>query len=969
MLNKLILLLFFTSLFSLTAENKLSFKKNDVIAIMGNGLADRFQHDAWLETLLQDELKGKNISIRNLGFSGDTTNSSPRSKGSMTREFYVQHVKADIVLAFFGYNESFDGISKAGDYRKKLNDFVKVTKTLRPEARIVLFSPIAYENFGNTNLPDGVQHNARLAAYTEATKKAAADAGVTYVDIFGPTLQLYESRKEAFTINGVHLNEDGNKALAEIICSNLFGKPVKAASAHEKLRSAVKEKNWEWHNRYRATDGNDVWGGRSKLSFVGGQTNKVVLMHELTMLDVRTANRDKLIWATAQGKSYTVDDSNVPKPIPVISNVGGKSKSSSSKKEGSLKYLKPAETLKKIEIQEGHEIKVFASEEMFPDLANPVQVQVDSKGRLWAASWNTYPKWEPGKEMKDSLMIFPDEDGDGVADKRIVFAKVHLPLGFEFWNGGVLVTSGTDLIFLKDTDGDDVADVRYSMLQGFGTSDTHHAANNLIFGPDGCIYWQSGVFLVHNHEHPWGKSLSTRSSAMYRFNPRTHTINVHAGNSPNPHGLAFDYWGYSYANDGTGGRSYQVLPEGKGFKMHSLLQKEVRPVAGVDILSSAHFPEEFQGNYMLCNTIGFLGVKNYKLHIDGYPQKKKAVGQAWGTPEKPLFVSKDPNVRPVDSIIGADGALYVADWHNVIIGHMQHNIRDPNRDHNHGRIYRVTVKGRPLQKAVAIDGQPIEKLLENLKHPINGVRHRTRIELSEHDSQKVITATRKWMKDFDPAKEDEAHHLLEALWLHQQHNMRDDKLLKKLLNSPIKHASNAAKTVDHLWNNVDSTSGRTVIIAAEEEKLPPIVVPKHLTGADAKSYQLGGKVFRRESHCATCHQHTGLGMPNVYPPLANSKWVTGNEERLIKLTLHGLWGTIEVNGKVYDPSKGVPPMTAFHSLLKDEEVAAVLTYVRNTWGNKAPAVKASTVKKIRDANKSRNVFWKVEELLKDHPMK
>ena len=125
---------------------------------------------------------------------------------------------------------------------------------------------------------------------------------------------------------------------------------------------------------------------------------------------------------------------------------------------------------------------------------------------------------------------------------------------------------------------------------------------------------------------------------------------------------------------------------------------------------------------------------------------------------------------------------------------MQHNIRDPNRDHNHGRIYRITVKDRPLQKPVAIDGEPIEKLLENLKHPINGVRHRTRVELSERDSKKVIAATRKWMKNFDPSKEDEAHHLLEALWLHQQHNMRDDKLLKKLLNSPIKHASNAAKT-------------------------------------------------------------------------------------------------------------------------------------------------------------------------------
>ncbi|MCM8530159.1 MAG: c-type cytochrome, partial [Lentisphaeraceae bacterium] len=562
-----------------------------------------------------------------------------------------------------------------------------------------------------------------------------------------------------------------------------------------------------------------------------------------------------------------------------------------------------------------------------------------------------------------------DEDGDGVADKRIIFAKVHNPLGFEFWNGGVLVTSGTDLLFLKDTDGDNKADVRYSMLQGLGTSDTHHAANNLIYGPDGGIYWQSGVFLVNSYEHPWGASLTTTSSAMYRFDPRSHTINIHAGNAPNPHGLAFDYWGYSFANDGTGGRSYQVIPSGKGFKMNSLLKKEVRPVAGVGVMSSAHFPENVQGNYLLCNTIGFLGVKNYKLHRDGYDNPKKAVGEIWGTPDTPMFVSKDPNVRPTDAIVGSDGALYISDWHNVIIGHMQHNIRDPNRDHTHGRIYRLTVEGRPLQKAVAIDGESIENLLENLKHPVNGVRHRTRVELSERDSGKVIAATRKWMKSFDASKKDEAHHLLEALWLHQQHNMRDEALLNSLLNSPIEHARIAAKTVKHFWTNVDSTSGRTVLIHAEEEKLAPIVTPKHLTGADAKAYQLGGKVFRRESHCMTCHQQDGKGMANVYPPLGDSPWVTGDEERLIKLTLHGLWGKIEVNGKTYDPSKGVPPMTAFHALLKDNEVAAVLTYIRNTWGNKASAVKADTVKKVRAANKGRNMFWKPEELLKAHPFK
>jgi mono/diheme cytochrome c family protein len=84
--------------------------------------------------------------------------------------------------------------------------------------------------------------------------------------------------------------------------------------------------------------------------------------------------------------------------------------------------------------------------------------------------------------------------------------------------------------------------------------------------------------------------------------------------------------------------------------------------------------------------------------------------------------------------------------------------------------------------------------------------------------------------------------------------------------------------------------------------------------------------------------------------------------------LHGMHGKIEVNGKVYDPDKGVPPMTAFGSILKDEEIAAVLTYVRNSWGNKAAVVKPETVKKVRAATKDRSIFWKPEDLLKEHPL-
>ena len=288
-----------------------------------------------------------------------------------------------------------------------------------------------------------------------------------------------------------------------------------------------------------------------------------------------------------------------------------------------------------------------------------------------------------------------------------------------------------------------------------------------------------------------------------------------------------------------------------------------------------------------------------------------------------------------------------------VVGHMQHNIRDPNRDHKHGRIFRLTLKDRPLQEPVTIAGASIEKLLENLKPPIDGVRHRTRVELSAHDSEAVVAAAQKWAADFDPNDEKEAHHLLEALWPHQAHNVRNDEMLKKLQNSTVGHAKIAANTVAHFWNVVDKSDSRVVI---EEEPVVKVKAPSHLKGSAAKAYVAGAEIFKRDAHCSTCHQDDGKGLPNLYPPLADSAWVTGDEERLIKLTLHGLWGKIDVNGVTYDPAKGIPPMTAFGALLDDKEVAAVLTYVRNSWGNKAEPVSHKTVKKVRSANAKRDMF-------------
>ena len=810
---------------SSAALAKFEFQKGDSVCLIGNSLPDRFNHDGWFEAVLQSELKGQEVRFRNLGFTGDTVKERPRNSGFPSPENYLKICEADVIFAFFGYNESFKGEKGLESFMNDLSGMIDNYTKLKPNGksapRFVLFSPIAHEDLKSPNLPDGKANNVRLEQYTAAIKAVAEKKGVTFVDLFSPSKALYSKSKEALTINGVHLNELGNRHVAEVIAGGLFGKTVKAGKDMEKLRRSVTYKNWFWFNRYRATDGNDVWGGRSGLKFVDGQSNADVLRHELKMLDVMTANRDPKVWATALGSNFTVDDSNVPAAVPVKSNIGGKSRSSNKSKEGNAIYSSPEETLKKLRVPEGFKVNLFAHEKMFPELVNPVQMSVDTKGRLWVAAWKTYPKWEPLKEMSDRLLILPDEDRDGVADKAITFAKIHNPTGFEFWNGGVLVGSAPDIWFLKDTDGDDVADVRVKMLGGIDSADTHHAMNNFQYGPDGGLYYQRGVFHVSNVETPWTTPHKSGASAMYRFNPRTFTFSQHAGNSPNPHGISFDRWGYHYATDGTGGRSYQVVPKGNGFAMRGLLKKEVRPVASSGIISSANFPEDKQQSFMLCNTIGFLGLKHYKL------TRNPETGEVNGQPLGDLFVSDDRNVRPSDADFGSDGALYVSDWHNVIIGHMQHNVRDPNRDHNHGRIYRVVNTAKPLQKPVAIDGEPINALLNNLKHPIDGVRYRTRIELSEHPTDSLVAAISKWVSNFDAKNPNEAHHMLEALWVLQAHNVKDDKLMGTLLTSGDPNVRRAAKTVQHFWYNVDFTRGGGELAKVKEDKAPePKVVVK-----------------------------------------------------------------------------------------------------------------------------------------------
>ena len=769
----------------------------DHIVIIGNSLADRMQHDGWLESYMQLAWPDQELVIRNQGFTGDRVDERPRSQGFPTAGDYLNHSGADVIFAMFGMNEAWDDDPEEfrGDLQSWLDSTLVKDYSGKGAPQVVLFSPIAQEDLDSPDFPDGAEQNGRLEAYTRVMRDVAEANNIPFVDLFSTSKRLYSRADAPLTTNGIHLTSEGNREVARTIIRELYGKvPSVGDDKLDAVRHAVLDKNWHWFNRYRATDGNDVWGSRSILTF-NDQTNFEVLQHELVQLDIMASNRDPVIWAAARGEALTADDSNVPPPIPVESNLDEEQIQNGVSKVGLPEYRTPEEAMDMMELQDGLEVNLFASEDMFPEFVNPVQLGVDTRGRMWAATWATYPKWEPTKTMDDRLVILPDENRDGVADTLITFAYVHNPTGFEFWNGGVIVASVPNLWFLKDTDGDDVADVKINLMAALGSADTHHSANNFIFGPDGFLYYQRGVFNVSNVESPWSAPQHSDRSAMYRWNPRTHAFSFHADNPPNAHGIDFDYWGYHYATDATGGRAFQVKtnPDGS-FHMRKLLDHTVRPVTSSGILSSSHLGPEYEGNFVILNVIAFLGLKQYTLEYD------TETGNVTGTETTDLLRTDDLNFRPSDFEIGDDGALYVADWANAIIGHMQHNIRDPNRDHEHGRLYRITRTGAPLSASVPIDGRPVEELLEVLEHPVNGIRRRARVELSEHSADEVIPAVRDWILKMDPSNPDDAHHLLEALWLHQQFNVENRELLALVMSSPEDHARIAGRRVQIMWD-------------------------------------------------------------------------------------------------------------------------------------------------------------------------
>ena len=254
-----------------------------------------------------------------------------------------------------------------------------------------------------------------------------------------------------------------------------------------------------------------------------------------------------------------------------------------------------------------------------------------------------------------------------------------------------------DLWYVRDTDGDGKADWKERVLDGIDSADSHHTCNSMVLDPGGATYMSDGVFHRSQVETAEGV-VRNADAAIYRYEPLSGKFERYAAYGfANPHGRVFDYWGNDLITDGTGNANYfgpaisgRIDYPEKHPEIKQFWNRPSRPCPGTGILSSRAFPEEFNGNFLNCNVIGIQGIFRVKLTEDGSGLKGESLEN--------LVTSDDRNFRPCASTSGPTARVYFADWSNAIIGHMQHHIRDPNRDHTHGRIYRITYEGRPLLK-------------------------------------------------------------------------------------------------------------------------------------------------------------------------------------------------------------------------------------------------------------------------------
>ncbi len=720
---------------------RFELREGDRVVFLGDTLVEREQAHGWIELMLTARAADRRVTFRNLGWSADTPAGASRTGLSLLQAGYepadegwtqlqrqITDAAPTVIFVGYGLANSFDGPAGVEKFRADYLRLLDTLARLAPAARLVLLSPVRHETLG-APWPDPAAHNAALARLTALIGEIAAARRVPFFSLFDA---LAAPAVPRLTDNGIHLNSAGYRAAAFALEDFLFpavalttpatpAAPAppppawRTSPAAEPLRQAIVLKNEWFFHRSRPANTAYIFGFRKREQ---GQNaaeilkfDALVAAEEARIARLRTLDPAALAAAPVTPlRTGNLNPRFTPQPTPTFT------------------------------VDPALEVTLWAEN---PLLHKPLHMNFDPAGRLWVASSEVYPQIEPGQAATDKIIILEDTTGAGRADKATVFADgLLIPTGLAPGDGGVYVGQSTELLHLSDTDGDGRADRRRIVLSGFGTEDTHHNLHTLRWGPDSRLYFNQAVYTRTHTETPHGV-VRLSAGGIFRFDPRDQLLSVLFRGWINSWGHQFDLYGESFVTDGAGYRGLGWGVPGATSRTLAPARRELAGISpgtypkfsGLEIIRSAHFPADWQGDLI---TADFRAHRLVRF-------KAADQGSGYVTRELPdVLRSTDSTFRPLDAKLGPDGALYLADWSNPIIQHGEVDFRDPRRDKIHGRIWRITAKGRALLPRRDFTSLENTALLDALLSPNTYDHDQARRVLTERGAARVAADLAAW---------------------------------------------------------------------------------------------------------------------------------------------------------------------------------------------------------------------------------
>ena len=690
----------------------------------GAGMVERLLEEGFFEAGLQLAYPELGLRVRSLAWTGDEVAHRRRPEG------YSEHLKsllaawpADVVVLGYGFNESFAGTDGLADFRRQYEVLLGEMARRHPGARLVLLAPHAVEE---RSAPAGAARNADVAAYAAVVRELATARGARFVDLFATSREAFARSARPLTDLGVNLNPEGARVLGLAVAAALAGpgglSPVEPPRLEEVARAAAR-RHAHAAELVRPKNGALYYGVRRRPEEAAAELPRYHELVRQAEAVVHALAKRPGLSAFARPGVRVVEPPGVS-PVETLPPLPPGKVTPYRFPGGNVRA--PADLQAELVVAEGYALNLFASEEQFPELRNPVQLSFDARGRLWVVTMPSFPHTIPGERPADKILVLEDRDRDGRADTCTVFAEGLDALdGVAFHERGVIVSAQPRLLVLQDTDGDGRADTRTELLRGVDVTDSHHGGM-VVSDPLGHLLFCDGVFHRSQFETPFGVVRGI-DATTYRLDPRTGRIGSEwQSQTPNPWKIAFTAQGQPIQRYG-GGHVLDALPltwtplgvyHAYG---HGTVLNYAKGSA-LAVISSPNFPPELQQGLASAALLGSYQVSLSALRADDGPLTAAS--------RVDVLTTKNSTFRPVDVEFGLDGALYVSDFSSLIIGHAQHAMRDPQWNHERGRIWRVVHRDRPVVRDwPRIEGASAGELAALLGHPQDLVRHHARIGL------------------------------------------------------------------------------------------------------------------------------------------------------------------------------------------------------------------------------------------------